>query len=65
MDSSKPVRRVFESEPGGVSRRKGQRRQGWVTKNVSALGIRNWRQVAIARYVWRCNLAEAKTCNRL
>ena len=43
IDSSNPVRKVFESEPGGGSRRKGQLRQRWakqVTKNVTTLGIR-------------------------
>ena len=68
MDSSNPVRKDFESEPGGGSRRKGQPRQRWakqVTKNVTTLGIRNWRQAAIARDVWRRKLAEDKTCNRL
>ena len=43
---------VFESEPGGGSRRKGRPRQRWaklVTENVTTLVIRNWRQAAIAR----------------
>ena len=68
MDSSNPVRKVFETEPGGGSRRKGRPSQRWadqVTKDVSTLDIRNWRKAAIARDVWRRNLAEAKTCNRL
>ena len=29
MESSNPVRKVFESEPGGGSRRKGRPRQSW------------------------------------
>ena len=68
MDGSNPVRKVFESEPGGESHRKGRPRQRWPTqvkKNVTTLGIRNWRQAAIARDVWRRKLAEAKTYNRL
>ena len=68
MDSSNPVRKVFESEPTGGSRRKGRPKQRWaeqVTKNTTALSIRNWRQAATARDVWRRKLAEAKTCNRL
>ena len=47
MDSSNPVRKVFESEPGSGSRRKGRPRQHWakqVNENVTTLGIRNWRQ---------------------
>ena len=43
-DSSNPVRKVFESEPGGGSRRKGRPSQSWadqVTKNVTTLGMRN------------------------
>ena len=63
-----PVRKVFESEPGGGRHRKGQvrqRRAVQLTKNVTTLGIRNWWQAAIARDVWRHNLAEAKTCYRL
>ena len=43
MDSSNPVRKVFESEPGGGSRRRP--RQRWakqVTENVTTLRIRNW-----------------------
>ena len=54
MDSSNPVRKVFESEPGGGSRRKRRPRQRWanqVTENVTTLDIRNWHQAAIARDV--------------
>ena len=68
MDSSNLVRKVFESEPSGGSRRKGRLRQRWakqVTENVITLCIRNWRQAAIAPDVWRSNLVEAKTCNSL
>ena len=68
MASSNPVRKVFESEPVGESRRKGRPSQHWakqVDKNLTRLGIRDWRQAAIARDVWRCKLAEAKTCKRL
>ena len=68
MDSSNPVRKVFESDPGGRNRRNEQPRQRWakqVNENVTMLGVRNWRQAATARYVWRRKLAEAKTCNRL
>ena len=67
MDSSNPVRKVFESEPGGGSRRKGRPRQRWaeqVGEDLTTLCIRNWRQAAAARDVWRCKLAEAKICNR-
>ena len=56
MDSSNPVRKVFESEPGGGYRRKGRLRQRWdkeVDENLTTVGIRNWRQAAIARDVWR------------
>ena len=68
MDSSNPVRKVFESEPGGGNRRKGRPRQRWdkqMNENVTTLGIRNRLQAATARDVWRRKLAEAKTCNRL
>ena len=67
MDSFNPVRKVFESEPGGGCRRQGQPPQRWakqVDENLRTLGIRNWRQTA-ARDVWRRKLAEAWTCNRL
>ena len=63
MDSSNPVPKVFESEPGG-----GCRRQEWPTQvdeNLRTLGIRNWHQAARTRDVWSRKLAEAKTCNRL
>ena len=36
-----------------------------VDENLRTLGIRNWRQAAIVRDVWRRKLAEAKICNRL
>ena len=68
MDSSKTVPKVFESESGDGNRRKGWPRQRWakqVTENVTTLGIPNWRQAAIARDVWRCNLAEPNTGNKL
>ena len=68
MDSSNPVRKVFESEPGGGSRRQGWHRQCWakqVDENLTTLGIRNWRQAATACDVWRRKLSEAKSCNRL
>ena len=68
MDSSNPVRKVFESETGGGCRRQGPPPQRWaklVNENLRTLGIRNWRQAATARDVCRRKLAEAKTCNRL
>ena len=65
MDSSNPVRKIFESEPGGGCRRQGRPTQRWVDENLSTPGIRNWRQAATARAVWRRKLAAAKTCNRL
>ena len=66
MDSYKPVGKVFESEPGGGSRRKeGSRQRGAKQLTVTTLCSRNWRQAAIARDVWHCKLAEAKTCNSL
>ena len=63
MDSSNPVRKVFETEPGGGSRRKVRPRQRWakqVDENLSTLGIRNWCQAATARDVWRRKLTEAR-----
>ena len=68
MDSSNPVRKVFESEPSGGCHRLGRLPQRWakqVDENLKTLGIRNWRQAATSRDVWRRKLAEAKTCNRL
>ena len=68
MDSSNPVREVFKSQPGGGFRRQERPSQRWakqVAENLRTLGIRNWRQAAKARDVWRRKLAEAKTCNRL
>ena len=62
------LRKVYDTEPGGGSRRKGRPYQRWakqMDENVTTLGIRKWRQAAIARDVWRCKLAEAKICNRL
>ena len=59
---------VLESEPGGGYRRQGRPSQRWaeqVDENLRTLGIRNWRQAATARDVWRRKLAEAKTCNIL
>ena len=44
MYSSNPVRKVFESEPVGGSRRKGRPPQRWakqVNEYVTTLGIRN------------------------
>ena len=60
-DSSNPVRKVFESVPGSGSRIQARPRQRWVKQvdeNLTALGIRNWRQAAIARDVWHRNLAD-------
>ena len=68
MNSSNPVREVFKSEPDGGSRRNERPRQHWakqLTENITTLGIRNWHQAAIACYVYRRQLAEAKSCNRL
>ena len=48
MDSFNQVRKVFESEPGGESRRKGWPRQRWpkqMDNKLTTLGIRNWCQV--------------------
>ena len=59
---------VFESEPAGGCRRQGRSPQRWAKQfdvNLRTLGIRNRRQAATARDVWRRKLAEAKTCNRL
>ena len=66
MDSSNPVRKVFESEGG--CRRQGRPPQRWakqVDESLRTLCIRNCRQAETARDVWRRKLAEAKTCNRL
>ena len=44
MDSSNPVRKDFESEPGGGCRRQGRPPQRWakqVNENLRTLGIRN------------------------
>ena len=68
MDSSNPVRKVFESEPGCGCRRQGRLRQRWakhVEEDLKTLGIQNWRQAATAREVRLRKLVEAKTCNRL
>ena len=68
VDSSNPFRKVFKAKPGGGCRRQGrppQRCAKQVDENLRALAIRNWRQAATARDVWRRKLAEAKTCNRL
>ena len=68
MDSSNAVRKVFESELGGGCRRQGRPPQRWakqVDETLRTLAIRNWRQAATARDVWRRKLAEAKTCNRM
>ena len=67
MDSSNPVRKVFEYEPGGGCRRQGRPFQRWAKQfdeNLRTLDIRNWRQAATARDECR-KLAEAKTCNRM
>ena len=56
MDSSNPVRKVFESEPGGGYRRQGRAPLRWpkqVDENLRTLSIRNWRQAATARDVWQ------------
>ena len=58
MDSSNPVREVFESKSASGSRRKGRPRQRWA-KQV------DWHQAATARDVWRRKLAEDKTYGRL
>ena len=68
MNSSNPLRKVFESELGGGFRRQGRPPQRWakqVDENLRTLCIRNWRQAATSRDVWRRKLAEAKTCNTL
>ena len=65
---SNPVRKVFESEPGGGCPRQGRSPQRWdkqVDENLRMLRIRNWRKAATARDVWHRKLAEAKNFNRL
>ena len=60
MNSSNPVRKVFESVPDGGSRRQGRPLQRWakqVDENLRTLGIGNWRQAATARDVWHRKLA--------
>ena len=60
MDSSNTVRKVLKSEPGGECRRQGRPSLRWakqVDENLRTLGIRNWRQAATARDVWRRKLA--------
>ena len=64
---SNPVRKVFDSDPGGECRRQERAPQRWakqVDENLRTLGIRNWRQAATALDVWRRKMYEAKTCNR-
>ena len=55
MDRFNPVRKIFESEPAGRSRRKIRPRQRWAKQdeNVTGypLGIRNWLKAATARDV--------------
>ena len=58
MDSSNPVRKVFESDPGGGCRRQGRPLQR-CAKQVAEY------QAASLCYAWRRKLAEGKTCNRL
>ena len=56
MEESTPARKVFESEPGGGSRRRGRPNLRWgdqVLKDVSTLGIRSWRQSTSNRQQWR------------
>ena len=68
MDTSAPVRKVFDSEPGGGSRRRGRPNLRWkdqVLSDAAAFGISNWRQKAVNREEWCSILTEAKTCNRL
>jgi len=68
MEESNPARKVFESEPGGGSRRRGRPNLRWtdqVRNNITTLGVRNWRQSASRREEWRQLLIEAKTCHRL
>ena len=59
MDSSNPVREVFESDPGGGSRIKGRPKQ--MDENVTTLGIR--RQAAVARDVCRQRPRPVTGCN--
>ena len=62
------LRNVFASDPSGGCRRKGRPRLRWtkqVDENLTTLCIRNWRQAATARDVWRRKLAEANPYNRL
>ena len=67
MEQNTPARKVFESEPGGGNRRTDRPNPRWkdqVLKDVSALGISNWRQKSLRREEWRRLLCEAQTCNR-
>ena len=63
MESSNPFRKVFEAEPDGGCRRQRRPPQRWakqVDENLRTLDVRNWRQAATARDVWRRKLAEAR-----
>ena len=68
MDTSAPIRKVFDSEPGGGSRRRGRPNLRWkdqVLSDAAAFGIFNWRQKAVNREEWRRILTKTKTCNKL
>ena len=56
IESSTPVRKIFESDPGGGCRRQGRPALRWakqVDENLRTLGMRNWRHGETARDVWR------------
>ena len=60
-DRSRVIKRIFNGKPEG--KRKGRKTLRWsdgVSQNISTLGIRNWKNMAMSREEWRNRLKKAR-----
>lgn len=67
MGNDRVPKKLLQGRPEGT-RRAGRPRPRWMDaarKDLEAMRVRNWREVAQDRPRWRSMLEEAKTCNRL
>jgi hypothetical protein len=61
MEEDRPVKRILVSNPGGA-RGKGRLKTRWedgVDDDSKAIGIRNWKSVALNRDTWDKQLRKA------
>ena len=63
MDTNAPALKVFDAVPAGGSRGRGRPPLRWkdqVEKDLTSLGVSNWRRLARERNDWRALLSSAE-----